>query len=955
MSSSSNSEEWVDVFPLLKATATACLSNAKPLLATDDLSMFDLMNAAELMDPKMDQCFNISKPYMDDANTLKMCVYDITNPYQYAKNPMLGRLLTSIKVFNWLVVNEASCFEGSALLETLYYCKYTWLETWNRFSVRTAGTDIGPNSPYFPDYLLMEYCKVLMMSMEHYTQAVVDADIFEDDDFQVQQPLHDIKENHLPESYEPACGNGDDSANSSTALLASMLANGMNVGDINEEVIKGAIKDSQSGTQTGNAAGPAVNSGDDHLNILSNMDSLLGRSLEGHGGDVGTCLQYISLLFKYRRASTVLMTHTRRTMTALAKFSSRANDSRSKAGRGDNVLSHSAELKQLGMYSGELRTVVLELKEFYTVQVLPLLGDQGLMGHIDEPLPDTEVLPVPLPTVMCHPPVRINNFTVDADVQYAFHIGLVRLSVNFPIRAVKNTTNTTACLNTSLGFIADRIAGSGKPTDFQGLASASSVLAVFEENAAHLSLDELIQFLHERASSNSLHLLVRSYIYVYLRALLAATTAHATTNPAITAAAPAGGACRHSVATSCIVNSMSNAGIPREYILYQKEGTHEWLGITHGDSDTAAMGTPAMATYSNSLLVNHVNKLIQYMCMSRAKLPLRLEASVFPFWGNAGAATARGVDYYCTEEDVDDQGQVGKGVLPKWDFFFHWMGIQLGTFFDMFMGLQVENELVQSAELDYFYWYWDYINNFKSYLMDQMKTFRVAYEELFIRKGFNYKTKRLADLKKKGTSPAPTYYPNNAELVLKARGQVLRGYMRTMLLCTTLKVHRCTKFQSPFTSWEFRYWTRFKAFAQCATASYLPYSEYMKAVAQFGDVDAQTILSTAVTCFGNVKQYQDARRVLAEKQAASPFFPVYCTPLGTPALQALRKQMVDAQWKLLLKLSIMNSLNLTTFGKKHTAVVAPASMTTPAFDISMDFTQDPALPVHTLSVVEAEN
>ena len=191
--------------------------------------------------------------------------------------------------------------------------------------------------------------------------------------------------------------------------------------------------------------------------------------------------------------------------------------------------------------------------------------------------------------------------------------------------------------------------------------------------------------------------------------------------------------------------------------------------------------------------------------------------------------------------------------------------------------------------------------------------------------------------------------------MLKARGQVLRGYMRTMLLCTTLKVHRCTKFQSPFTSWEFRYWTRFKAFAQCATASYLPYSEYMKAVAQFGDVDAQTILSTAVTCFGNVKQYQDARRVLAEKQAASPFFPVYCTPLGTPALQALRKQMVDAQWKLLLKLSIMNSLNLTTFGKKHTAVVAPASMTTPAFDISMDFTQDPALPVHTLSVVEAEN
>lgn len=977
-STASDAFEWVDVFPLFKKASSACLSHTNPLLSSEGLDIFNLMNAAELMDPKLDQCYNVSKPRTKDENTLKICAYDLTNPYVYAgKDPVLCQLLSAIKVFNWLIINENSCFEGSAMLETLFYCKYTWLETWNRFDARhPVNTPMDPASAEYPQYLLVEYCKVLMMSMEHFTQGIVDADIFDDDDFQVQQPLFEIKDKHLPKDYQyPLSGGAGSDAGSSTAILASILAKGLTVNDMSKDVIKGAVQDSK---KTAAAAEQAVTSSDvegqsfeqvdEHLKPLAEIMKQLQKANTENTNmtrGVTVCLQYISLLFKYRLACYTLMRHIRQCLGSLSKFSNNANVVRSQASGDTNALAHTVELALLSELSVALAGVVSDMKQYYEANVLPLFVEEGLQGGMDVPLiePEVEVLPIPTATVMCHPPVRINNYTLDDDIQYAFHIGLVRLHVNFPIRVVKHTVNTTACLYASLDNIANKIAGCGKATDFHSLSFVSTQLTIFEANADNLCLDDMVEFLQQKASSNTMHVLARSYVNVYFRALLASTITVTKGNTVS----------HYSVATSTIINSMCNSGIPREYILYQKEGAHELLGVSQ-TVDGIPVGTGSVATYSNSLLVNHVNKLVQYMCMSRAKLPQRLEANVFPFWGNQGAALARGADYYRSDQDQDVLAEVERGsnafvkgeLMPKLDFFFQWMGLQLGTFMDMYMALQIENDLVQTSELDYFYWYWDYLNNFKSYLMDQMKACRVAYEELFLIKSFDEKTRKLVAIKKRVGARPPSYYPNNAELYLKARGQVCRGYLRTMLLCSSLKVHKCTKFQSPFTSWEYRYWTRFKAFTQCATTSFLPYSDYMKAINDFGSIDAQTILSTAVTCFGNVRQYQDARKVLSEKQAADPDnFLVYCRSVGTPAMQAYRKQQADAKWKHLLKLAIMNSLNLnnlakqlpktdspppaTAKGSAKNKPATPAAAVSSTYDLILDHTQDSAFPVCLIS------
>ena len=46
-------QEWVDVTELCRAAANE-LSDFNPMLTSSDFSLYNSMNAAELMDPKMD-------------------------------------------------------------------------------------------------------------------------------------------------------------------------------------------------------------------------------------------------------------------------------------------------------------------------------------------------------------------------------------------------------------------------------------------------------------------------------------------------------------------------------------------------------------------------------------------------------------------------------------------------------------------------------------------------------------------------------------------------------------------------------------------------------------------------------------------------------------------------------------------------------------------------------------
>ena len=176
MASLSDIGEWEDVLPLFKRTAFGNLSNNRALLAVPNLNLFELMNASEIMDSKMDQCYNLIN---HKTSTLSASMYDLSNDYEYTTHQdntdvELLKTLSIIKILQWLLINEISVYDGHSSLETLYYCKYTWSKTSNLQSDCNSG-NVLPSA----NVLLTGYCKSLMSCISDYCNMVTDADLFE--------------------------------------------------------------------------------------------------------------------------------------------------------------------------------------------------------------------------------------------------------------------------------------------------------------------------------------------------------------------------------------------------------------------------------------------------------------------------------------------------------------------------------------------------------------------------------------------------------------------------------------------------------------------------------------------------------------------------------------------------------------------------------------------------------
>jgi hypothetical protein len=151
---------WSDITALCR-DATSELSNEKPMINIEGFSLYDAMSAVELMDPKMDQCYNI-KSSIKTEDLLK-----VTFPTEFKES-------AAVKIMKSLIVQETAFLDGASYLESTHQCIFMWNGTWDSLKERTT----------LSDRVILAFVKSLDRSLSNITKGVLAADVYEDEDFQ---------------------------------------------------------------------------------------------------------------------------------------------------------------------------------------------------------------------------------------------------------------------------------------------------------------------------------------------------------------------------------------------------------------------------------------------------------------------------------------------------------------------------------------------------------------------------------------------------------------------------------------------------------------------------------------------------------------------------------------------------------------------------------------------------
>ena len=161
---------WEDISEVCRRTASQ-LDAKKAMISTPEFSLLDSMSAVELMDPKMDQCFQLRG---------SVRVEDLLNP------TLPSEITPDIvwKIMKILVSYEVAFYDGASVLESTHNCIYMWEDSWCHLQSRITITTSSQERAVLQ--ALLVYCKSLYSSLWDASQAILEADIFEDEDFQPQ-------------------------------------------------------------------------------------------------------------------------------------------------------------------------------------------------------------------------------------------------------------------------------------------------------------------------------------------------------------------------------------------------------------------------------------------------------------------------------------------------------------------------------------------------------------------------------------------------------------------------------------------------------------------------------------------------------------------------------------------------------------------------------------------------
>jgi hypothetical protein len=161
--------KFKDVFGLLKTASKECLNDDDPMFASEDFSLFESMSATVIMDEKMDPCYGISCSTFENfiATSYKKC-----GPTDET---------TATLLLQELFIREVALLDGASLLESLHQNLHMWPDTWKLMESETTS------SP--SDKWVSTYCRSSVAANTVFLRLVMNADIFEDEDFQFQSKV----------------------------------------------------------------------------------------------------------------------------------------------------------------------------------------------------------------------------------------------------------------------------------------------------------------------------------------------------------------------------------------------------------------------------------------------------------------------------------------------------------------------------------------------------------------------------------------------------------------------------------------------------------------------------------------------------------------------------------------------------------------------------------------------
>lgn len=164
---SESNSKFKNVFDTLKLASEICLNDDTPMLASEDFSLYESMSAVVIMDDKMDPCYGISCSTFDNFIQKSYNICGLSDEKS-------GCLL-----LQELFRREIAFLDGASLLESLHQGLHMWPDTWKLLDQSSSVSDKW----------ISTYCQSTVASSTVFLRLVMNADIFEDEDFQFQSKV----------------------------------------------------------------------------------------------------------------------------------------------------------------------------------------------------------------------------------------------------------------------------------------------------------------------------------------------------------------------------------------------------------------------------------------------------------------------------------------------------------------------------------------------------------------------------------------------------------------------------------------------------------------------------------------------------------------------------------------------------------------------------------------------
>jgi hypothetical protein len=270
---------------------------------------------------------------------------------------------------------------------------------------------------------------------------------------------------------------------------------------------------------------------------------------------------------------------------------------------------------------------------------------------------------------------------------------------------------------------------------------------------------------------------------------------------------------------------------------------------------------------------------LKLLCSNRNTIPARMDQSL-SLWG----AVSNDAVF------VDEKFRIDNEIPDVQQWCSSWALVQTAGIMDLHMGLLVESDVLGAQELDYFFWYWDYICTTKSFaisrLRDQryaldMTVFSTAVERWKASEAEAAAVANKAGKKKnnKASKGVPASTPPNLptptkramtvdEMMVTGRAQLNRALFRMAIVYG--QVGLVDKAENRFMSWNCRFELRFKAFRGITNPPMLSHTDFYRTVHNRGSeqsqpatevpIDVHPVLAGAGVCFQNARKYLDEVR-----------------------------------------------------------------------------------------------